>query len=203
MFLTMPLYADVTGLVLDETGEPVIGASILIEGTTTGTITDLDGNFTIDATDGQMLVISYMGYATQTVAASNNLKVTLLPDTKVIEEVVVIGYGASKKSNISGSVEMVKADDLPKAASASVGEMLRGRTSGMFIQSNSASPGASQSITIRGGLSGQKPLVVIDGVPQLQTGSLSSGTGYSGSDKDNSLINISPDDIERDRKSVV
>lgn len=196
MFLTMPLYADVTGLVLDETGEPVIGASILIEGTTTGTITDLDGNFTIDATDGQMLVISYMGYATQTVAASNNLKVTLLPDTKVIEEVVVIGYGASKKSNISGSVEMVKADDLPKAASASVGEMLRGRTSGMFIQSNSASPGASQSITIRGGLSGQKPLVVIDGVPQLQTGSLSSGTGYSGSDKDNSLINISPDDIE-------
>ena len=196
MFLTMPLYADVTGLVLDETGEPVIGASILIEGTTTGTITDLDGNFTIDASDGQMLVISYMGYATQTVAASNNLKVTLLPDTKVIEEVVVIGYGASKKSNISGSVEMVKADDLPKAASASVGEMLRGRTSGMFIQSNSASPGASQSITIRGGLSGQKPLVVIDGVPQLQTGSLSSGTGYSGSDKDNSLINISPDDIE-------
>ena len=196
MFLTMPLYADVTGLVLDETGEPVIGASILIEGTTTGTITDLDGNFTIDASDGQMLVISYMGYATQTVAASNNLKVTLLPDTKVIEEVVVIGYGASKKSNISGSVEMVKADDLPKAASASVGEMLRGRTSGMFIQSNSASPGASQSITIRGGLSGQKPLVVIDGVPQLQTGSLNSGTGYSGSDKDNSLINISPDDIE-------
>lgn len=196
MFLTMPLYADVTGLVLDETGEPVIGASILIEGTTTGTITDLDGNFTIDASDGQMLVISYMGYATQTVAASNNLKVTLLPDTKVIEEVVVIGYGASKKSNISGSVEMVKADDLPKAASASVGEMLRGRTSGMFIQSNSASPGASQSITIRGGLSGQKPLVVIDGVPQLQTGSLSSGTGYSGGEKDNSLINISPDDIE-------
>lgn len=196
MFLTMPLYADVTGLVLDETGEPVIGASILIEGTTTGTITDLDGNFTIDATDGQMLVISYMGYATQTVAAKNNLKVTLLPDTKVIEEVVVIGYGASKKSNISGSVEMVKADDLPKAASASVGEMLRGRTSGMFIQSNSASPGASQSITIRGGLSGQKPLVVIDGVPQLQSSSLTSGTGYSGSDKDNSLINISPDDIE-------
>ncbi len=196
MLLAMPLYADVTGLVLDETGEPVIGASILIEGTTTGTITDLDGNFTIDASDGQMLVISYMGYATQTVAASNNLKVTLLPDTKVIDEVVVIGYGASKKSNISGSVEMVKADDLPKAASASVGEMLRGRTSGMFIQSNSASPGASQSITIRGGLSGQKPLVVIDGVPQLQSSSLTSGTGYSGSDKDNSLINISPDDIE-------
>jgi len=192
----MPLYADITGNVVDETGEPVIGASVLIDGTTTGTITDFDGNFTIGAEEGQSLVISYMGYVTQNLPAKSSMKVTLLPDTKVIDEVVVIGYGASKKSNISGSVETVKADELPKAASASVGEMLRGRTSGMFIQSTSASPGASQNITIRGGLSGQKPLVVIDGVPQLQGGSVSSGTGYSGGDKDNSLINISPDDIE-------
>ncbi len=107
MVSSLPLLADISGLVLDETGEPVIGASILIEGTTTGTITDLDGNFTIGADEGQMLVISYMGYATQTVAAKSNLKVTLLPDTKVIDEVVVIGYGASKKSNISGSVETI------------------------------------------------------------------------------------------------
>ncbi|MBO4665308.1 MAG: SusC/RagA family TonB-linked outer membrane protein, partial [Paludibacteraceae bacterium] len=196
LMIGLPLWADVTGLVVDENGEPVIGASILIEGTTTGTITDFDGNFTIGASEGQNLVISYMGYVTQTLPAKNSMNVALQPDTKVIDEVVVIGYGASKKSNISGSVETVKADELPKAASASVGEMLRGRTSGMFIQSTSASPGASQEITIRGGLSGQKPLVVIDGVPQLQSGSLNSGTGYSGSDKDNSLINISPDDIE-------
>lgn len=190
------LFADITGVVFDETGEPVIGASVVIEGTTSGTVTDFDGNFTLNATAGQNLVFSYMGYVTQTIPAAANMSVTLLPDTKVIDEVVVIGYGASKKSNISGSVEVVKADELPKAASASVGEMLRGRTSGMFISSNSASPGASQSITIRGGLSGQKPLIVIDGIPQLQASSLNSGTGYSGSDKDNSLINISPDDIE-------
>ena len=188
--------AGVKGVVFDENGEPVIGANIVIEGTSVGTITDFDGNFEIDAKAGQNLVVSYMGYVPQTIAAADNMRVNLVPDTKVIDEVVVIGYGASKKSNISGSVETLKADDLPKAASASVGEMLRGRTSGMFVQSTSASPGASQTITIRGGLSGQKPLIVIDGVPQLQASNLSSGTGYSGTDKDNSLMNISPDDIE-------
>ena len=192
----IPLFADITGVVVDETGETVIGASVQIEGSTTGTITDFDGNFTISASEGDKLVISYMGYITQTLPAKSDMRVVLVADTKALDEVVVIGYGASKKSNISGSVEMVKADDLPKAASASVGEMLRGRTSGMFIASNSAQPGASQSITIRGGLSGQKPLVVIDGIPQLQSAGVSSGTGYSGGDKDNSLINISPDDIE-------
>lgn len=194
--LPVSLLAGIKGTIFDENNEPVIGANVVIEGTTTGTITDFDGNFELDAQPGQKLVISYMGYIAQTVAASNGMKVSLVPDTKALEEVVVIGYGASKKSNISGSVETVKADELPKAASASVGEMLRGRTSGMVISSNSAAPGASQSITIRGGLSGQKPLIVIDGIPQLQSSSPSSGTGYSGSDKDNSLINISPDDIE-------
>ncbi len=196
IFCATTAFAGVKGVVYDENGEPVIGANVVIEGTTTGTITDFDGNFEIDAQAGQKLVFSYMGYISQTLAAADNMRVDLVPDTKVIDEVVVIGYGASKKSNISGSVETVKAEDLPKAASASVGEMLRGRTSGMFIQSTSASPGASQNITIRGGLSGQKPLIVIDGVPQIQAKNLSSGTGYSGVDKDNSLMNISPDDIE-------
>lgn len=190
------IQAGIRGTIFDENNEPVIGANVVIEGTSTGTITDFDGNFELDAQPGQKLVVSYMGYIAQTIAAADGMKVSLVPDTKALEEVVVIGYGASKKSNISGSVETVKADELPKAGSASVGEMLRGRTSGMVISSNSAAPGASQSITIRGGLSGQKPLIVIDGIPQLQGGTPSSGTGYSGSEKDNSLINISPDDIE-------
>lgn len=194
--LPAALLADISGVVLDENGESIIGASIMIEGTTIGTITDFDGQFSIAASEGQTLIISYVGYVTQTLKATANMRVEMQPDNKVLEELVVIGYGASKKSNISGSVETVKADELPKAASASVGEMLRGRTSGMNISSNSAAPGASQSITIRGGLSGQKPLIIIDGIPQLQSGAPSSGTGYSGSDKDNSLINISPDDIE-------
>lgn len=194
--VAVPAFADISGVVLDENGEPIIGASVLVEGTTNGTITDFDGNFEIAADEGQTIAVSYMGYITQKLAGAQNMSIRLMPDTKLIEEVVVIGYGASKKSNISGSVEMIKADDLPKAASASVGEMLRGRTAGMNIAANSAAPGASQSISIRGGLSGQKPLVVIDGIPQLQSGTPSSGTGYSGSDKDNALINISPDDIE-------
>ncbi|MBR2265178.1 MAG: carboxypeptidase-like regulatory domain-containing protein [Paludibacteraceae bacterium] len=182
------IQAGIRGTIFDENNEPVIGANVVIEGTSTGTITDFDGNFELDAQPGQKLVVSYMGYIAQTIAAADGMKVSLVPDTKALEEVVVIGYGASKKSNISGSVETVKADELPKAGSASVGEMLRGRTSGMVISSNSAAPGASQSITIRGGLSGQKPLIVIDGIPQLQGGTPSSGTGYSGSEKDNSLL---------------
>lgn len=196
LMLSTTLFAGITGTVFDENKEPVIGANIVIEGTTTGTITDFDGNFDVDATAGQKLIVSYMGYISQTVVAKNGLVINLVPDSKMIDEVVVVGYGATKKSNISGSVEVVKADELPKAASASVGEMLRGRSAGMNITSTSASPGASQNISIRGGLSGQKPLIVIDGIPQLQPDNLGSGTGYSGGDKDNSLINISPDDIE-------
>ncbi len=196
LLVPVAVLADIKGTVFDENHEPVIGASVLIEGTTQGTITDFDGVFVLEVREGQKLVISYMGYITQTLPAKKDMIVNLVPDTKMIEEVVVIGYGASKKSNISGSVETVKTDELPKAASASVGEMLKGRTSGMFISSSSASPGSSQNITIRGGLSGQKPLIVIDGVPQLQASNLGSGTGYSGTDKDNSLMNISPDDIE-------
>lgn len=195
----MCLYAQqlrVSGVVTDETGEAVIGANVVIAGSSTGTITDFDGRFTLEAQSGQKLVVSYMGYETQTLPAAADMQVRLVPDNKALEEVVVVGYGATKKSNISGSVEMVKADDLPKAASASVGEMLRGRTAGMNITNNSAAPGASQTISIRGGLSGQKPLIVIDGVPQIKSNGLGSGAAYGGESKDNGLINISPDDIE-------
>lgn len=194
--LASPAFADISGIVVDEMGEPIIGASVLIDGTTTGTITDFDGHFIMDVEPDKTLVISYVGYITQNVTAKTDMRVVLKADTKALEEVVVIGYGASKKSNISGSVEVINADELPKAASASLGEMLRGRTSGMFIASKSASPGAGLDIAIRGGLSGQKPLVVIDGIPQVSSGVPNSGTGYSGAEKDNGLINISPDDIE-------
>ena len=124
------------------------------------------------------------------------INVTLKSDHALLDEVVVVGYGAQKKSNISGAVSTVKTDELPKAASASLGEMLRGRASGMNITSNSASPGSSLNISIRGGLSGQKPLIVIDGVPQVSTGTVHSGTEYNGANKDTGLINLNPDDIE-------
>ncbi|MGN1255341.1 MAG: carboxypeptidase-like regulatory domain-containing protein, partial [Prevotella sp.] len=188
---------NVRGNIVDETGEPVIGATVKVAGTTNGAVTDLDGNFKLqNVKSGTDITVSYMGYKPQTVKAAPNLQIKLIPDSKLIDEVVVVGYGATKKSNISGSVETIKADELPTAGDANIASMMRGRAAGMNITSNSARPGSSLNISIRGGLSGQKPLVVIDGVPQLQTTTVTSGTAYSGGDKDNALINLNPDDIE-------
>ena len=187
------------GTVKDDTGEGAIGATIKVEGTTNGTVTDFDGNFQLqNVSVGQNIVVSYVGYKTETIAITSQapINVTLKSDAELLEEVVVVGYGATKKSSISGSVSTIKSDELPKGATSSLGEMLRGKAAGMNITSNSASPGSSMSISIRGGLSGQKPLIVIDGVPQVATNTVGSGTAYGGSDKDNGLINLNPDDIE-------
>lgn len=187
------------GNVKDDTGEGAIGATVKVEGSSNGTMTDFDGNFSLqNVKKGDVVNISYVGYLTEkiTVSSQTPLNVTLKPDNAVLDEVVVVGYGAQKKSSISGAVDVVKADDLPKAASGSLGEMLRGRSAGMNITSNSASPGSSLNISIRGGLSGQRPLIVIDGVPQAASNTLGTGTSYGGSDKDNGMINLNPDDIE-------
>ena len=190
---------NVTGHVSDSSGDDAIGATVRVEGTNQVTATDFDGNFELkNVTVGSTISVSYIGCLTQIIkiTGSEPLEVTLLNDDKLLDEVVVVGYGAQKKSNISGAVSTIKADELPKAAAASVGEMLRGRSAGVNITSNSASPGGSLTYSIRGGLSGQKPLIVIDGVPQLATNTVTAGTIYSGADKDNGLINLNPDDIE-------
>ena len=187
------------GTVLDDTGEGAVGATVKVKGSQNGTVTDFGGNFVLQNVKvGDQVSVSYIGYEAQTFKIVNQspLSVTLKPNNAVLDEVVVVGYGAQKKSSISGAVSTVKADELPKAASGSLGEMLRGRSSGMNITSNSASPGSSLDISIRGGLSGQKPLIVIDGVPQIQSGASSSGTAYGGADHDSGMINLNPDDIE-------
>lgn len=200
ILINMSLVAQtiqVSGVVKDKLGESIIGASVLVDGTSNGTITDMDGKFILsDVPAGTSISVSYIGYVTQTKKVSRSMEFTLLEDNEVLDEVVVVGYGTTKKSSISGAVSSVKADELPIAASASVGSMLRGRSSGMNITQNSANPGASLNISIRGGLSGQSPLIVIDGVPQLSTKTVTSGTLYSGGDKDNGLINLNPNDIE-------
>lgn len=190
---------NVQGRVTDENEEPTIGATVLVEGTINATMTDVDGNFSLSNVKiGESLIISYIGYESQVikVIGSDHITIRLKPDSKLLDEVVVVGYGAQKKSSISGAVSTVKADDLPKAGTGSLGEMLRGKAAGMNIVSNSASPGSSLNISVRGGLSGEKPLIVIDGVPQAPSGSIGSGTSYAGSDKDTGLINLNPDDIE-------
>ena len=163
-------------------------------GTTNGVATDLDGNFTLmNVDEGAKIKVSYVGYDDMEQKVASKMHFTLIENSAVLDEVVVVGYGSMKKSNLSGAVSSIKADDLPTAGNASVGEMLRGRAPGMNITSSTASPGGQMNISIRGGLSGEKPLIVIDGVPQAPHSKVSSGTIYSGSAKDDTgLINLTP-----------
>jgi TonB-linked SusC/RagA family outer membrane protein len=189
----------IKGTVTDMNNDPLTGVSVFVKGSTTGTSTDIDGNYSLELLpEHQTLTFSYIGFIPKEEIVGNRttINVVLTEDSQILDDVVVVGYGSTKKSNISGAVSTVKIDELPKAAASSVGAMLRGRSSGMNITANSASPGSSMNIAIRGGLSGQQPLIVIDGVPQLQTKTVTSGTSYSGADKDNALMNLNPDDIE-------
>ena len=188
----------VSGVVTDQSGEPLIGASVAEVGTQHANATDLDGKFTLkNVAEGATIRVSYVGYTTQEQTAAPQMTFALVASAEMMDEVVVVGYGSMKKSNLSGAVASVKADDLPTAGGASVGEMLRGRAAGMNITSSSATPGGALNIAIRGGLSGEAPLIVIDGVPQAPASNISSGTIYGGAAKDNSgLINLNPNDIE-------
>ena len=161
----------VTGVVIDGTGEPVIGANVVVKGTTSGTITDFDGNYTIEGVSANdVLVISYIGYLSQEVPVGNQsmIKVTLKEDTQTLDEVVVVGYGTMKKSDVTGSISTAKGDDLVKNQSFSALDNLRGKVSGVNIFSNSSQPGAySNRVVIRGIAtinSSSNPLYVVDGV---------------------------------------
>ena len=161
----------VTGGVIDGTGEPVIGANVVVKGTTNGTITDFDGNYTIEGVSANdVLVISYIGYLSQEVPVGNQsmIKVTLKEDTQTLDEVVVVGYGTMKKSDVTGSISTAKGDDLVKNQSFSALDNLRGKVSGVNIFSNSSQPGAySNRVVIRGIAtinSSSNPLYVVDGV---------------------------------------
>ena len=162
-------WADVTGVVRDEQGEPLIGVSVVLEGTTQGTITDFDGQFVLSAQEGQILEISYMGYRTERVKVGKGaLTVVLSEDTKALDEVVVVGYGTQKRSDLTGSVVSVKAEDMNAVPTFSVAEMLRGQAAGVVVTQNSARPGGQSDIVIRGKKSltgGNAPLYIVDGTP--------------------------------------
>ena len=162
----LSLSAQVSGVIVDETGEPIIGASILEKGTTNGTITDFDGNFTLDVAEGATLEISYVGYATQSLAAAAGMRVVLKEDTEVLEEVVVVGYGVQKKSDLTGSISQVSEKDLQKTPAPSLGSALEGRAAGLQV-TGSGAPGSNVSLNIRGigSINNSQPLIVIDGVP--------------------------------------
>ena len=162
--------SSIMGKVLDSTGESVIGASVLVKGTTSGTITDIDGNFKLDnVPSNATLVVSYIGYQTQEipVAGKKNFTVKLADDTQTLDEVVVVGYGVQRKSDLTGSVASVKGSDVIKSApAADITSSLQGRLAGVSIVSSSGQPGSSSTIRVRGMNSIQAdsgPLVVIDG----------------------------------------
>ena len=164
---------QITGIVLDKaTNEPVIGASVVIKGTTQGTITDFDGNFSIDATTGQYIQISYLGYETyeQRVSAnSDSYRVSLKESTAQLDEVVVVGYGAQKKVNLTGAVSVVDQKDIVGRPTPNMATALQGADPALNITPSSGGPGAGYSFNIRGAASINnasvtKPLVLVDGV---------------------------------------
>lgn len=196
--ITGPLSAQdgrrVTGHVIDDLNEPLIGASILVVGTGNGVITDLDGNFSIIVPPGATtLQISYVGYETITVAipAGNVVSVKMQSDAQMLSDVVVIGYGTQRKSDLTGSVSNVSSKDFNAGLISSPEQLINGKVSGVQIMSNSGSPTAGSTIRIRGGASlnaSNDPLIVLDGVP-LETGGISGNSG-------NFLALINPGDIE-------
>ena len=164
----LSLSAQIRGVVLDESGEPLIGVNVMVEGTTTGTITDFDGNFEVQAELPATLQISYMGYDPLTVKAdgSSELHLTMRESSEQLEEVVVIGYGVQKKSDLTGSIAQVNDKDLQKQPAPSLGAALEGRAAGLQV-TGSGAPGSNVSLNIRGigSINNSQPLIVIDGVP--------------------------------------
>ena len=180
----------VSGTVLDTHGQPVVGAAIVEQGTTNGTVADIDGKFSLAVT-GNQLVVSFIGYESQTldVAGQTQVAVTLREDNVELADVVVVGYGAMKRSDVTGSVVSVGDDAIKKSVVTSVDQVLQGRAAGVSIQANSGQPGASTSIRIRGVNSlnaSNQPIFVIDGVV------IDAATSDENS---NPLSNINPSDI--------
>lgn len=156
---------QITGTILDETGEPVIGANVVQKGTTNGTMTDLDGAFSLNVPNNATLVISFIGYNSMevNVAGKSKITVTLKEDTQKLEEVVVVGYGTQKKVTVTGAVTAIGADEITQAPVANISNALVGRLPGVRVQNTGGMPGQESSVDIRGF---GKPLILVDGIEQ-------------------------------------
>lgn len=193
LFLSVNTFAQqivVKGIVKDTTGEPIIGANVIVKGTTNGTITDFDGNFLLNANKGDIIIISFIGYRSQEAQAVASMNIILKDDTELLDEVVVIGYGSVKKDDLSGSVVAIKAEEMNKGAVTSPQELIMGKVPGLSVSQGDGAPGAGSTIRIRGGASlnaSNDPLIVIDGIPV--SNDAAPGTP-------NALATINPNDIE-------
>ena len=171
----------VSGTVLDATGEPLIGVSVLEAGTSNGVVTDFDGQFTLTVKQGAKITFSYVGYLSKTLPAQNGMKVTLEEDNKVLNEVVVVGYGTMRRKDVTSSITTVKAEDLNRGVFTDPASMLQGKVAGLVVTS-SGDPNGSPSITLRGASSlrsgAMSPYYVVDGIPGVD------------------ISMVAPDDIE-------
>lgn len=191
----------VTGTVNDSYG-PIVGANIVEKGSTNGTTTDMDGNFSIEVPENSTLQVSFIGYVLQEVSVKgkSSINVLLKEDTQALEEVVVVGYGTMKKKDLTGAVASIKMDDAPVGTISTVSHALAGKAAGLQVSTISAQPGGQSTFRIRGAASSDKagndPLIIIDGFPVSAPNGLDSGNQYKDGNKDNILGSINPNDIE-------
>ncbi len=192
LLLTASSFAQsnaIKGQVKDASGEPVMGATITANGKAVG-ITDMDGNFSVDAAPGTNLTFTYLGMTPQTVKASNNMSITLADDSKALNEVVVIGYGVAKKNDLTGSVTAIKPDAMNHGLQTNASDMIQGKIAGVSVISNDGTPGGGAQIRVRGGSSlnaSNDPLIVIDGLAM---------DNYGVKGLSNPLSMVNPADIE-------
>ena len=187
-----------TGTVVDELGEPVIGATVTVEGTKIATITDMDGNYSVSAPAGSKVTISYIGYLTQTVTPGGTVK--LEEDKQTLEEVVVVGYGTQKKAHLTGSVSTVEVDDIQDLANGGLGQSLSGLVNGLSVSGGDARPGENARLSIRDvnslgevGSTAQQPLFVIDGY--IYPNDVKVGNSYQNLGAE-AFNNLDPSEIE-------
>ncbi|MFR9627775.1 MAG: TonB-dependent receptor plug domain-containing protein, partial [Rikenellaceae bacterium] len=171
VFQTTFAQVEITGRVVDEQGESLIGVAVMVEGGTQGTVSDIDGNFNLNVpSEESSIVISYIGYEAQThgVGARTNFNIVLVEDSKTIDDVVVVGYGVQKKSHLTGSVAKYSNENMADMAVTSVGQALQGRIAGVNITNTTSEAGSTPQIRVRGMGSisaSNEPLVVVDGYP--------------------------------------
>ena len=194
IFMSVSVFAQdlpVTGTVIDDFGEPVLGANVVVKGTANGATTDLDGNFSFRAPKGSTIVISFIGYKAQEVVFDGSpLNITLQEDSELLEDVVVIGYGVARKNDLTGSVTAMKPDEKNRGVVTNAQDMLQGKIAGVNVTPGSGAPGTGATIRVRGGSSlnaSNDPLIVIDGMALDNQGV----KGLS-----NGLSMVNPADIE-------
>jgi TonB-linked SusC/RagA family outer membrane protein len=191
----------IKGIVKDGTGEPVAGASLAVKGMTIGTVSDIDGSFSLDIPENATLSISYLGFLPKEIKVGGKtvFDINLEENTQALDEVVVVGYGVQKKRDLTGAVSSIKMNDSPTGTLSTIGHALAGKAAGLRVTQATAQPGAGTTFRVRGQTSinaSNDPLIIVDGFPISKSASTGSGNRYSAGSQDNVLEMINPSDVE-------